>query len=183
MTTRMCTATTSAALFLGASGPSQRTPSRPLRRPRRRERQVAFTLLEQGDDADHVERVLFATGVHRSVCNDAALWAFQRHREAMQAAAATAPRAHGLGRLPGAVAARRTGHCGPWAYRRVGHRRVIRADRPPSCSPARGGREPHSCLAVVDAFERDRSDPLSAWRARSRADTSPKPPARRALID
>src|SRR5262249_18309124 len=31
----------------------------PLATARRRARQVAFTLLEQGDDADHVERVLF----------------------------------------------------------------------------------------------------------------------------
>ena len=60
----------------------------PLATARRRARQVAFTLLEQGDDADHVERVLFATGFHPSVCHDAARWAYQRHREAMDAAVA-----------------------------------------------------------------------------------------------
>jgi hypothetical protein len=63
----------------------------PLATARRRARQVAFTLLEQGDDADHVERVLFATGFHPSVCHDAARWAYQRHREAMDAAAAATP--------------------------------------------------------------------------------------------
>ena len=62
----------------------------PLATARRRARQVAFTLLEQGDDADHVERVLFATGFHPSVCHDAARWAYQRHRDAMEAAAAAA---------------------------------------------------------------------------------------------
>lgn len=61
----------------------------PLATARRRARQVAFTLLEQGDDADHVERVLFATGFHPSVCHDAARWAYQRHREAMDAIAAS----------------------------------------------------------------------------------------------
>jgi hypothetical protein len=30
---------------------------------------VAFTLLEQGDDADHVERVLYAMGFHPTVCH------------------------------------------------------------------------------------------------------------------
>src|SRR5207245_9517443 len=48
----------------------------PLATARRRARQVAFTLLEQGDDPDHVERVLYATGFHPSVCHDAARWAF-----------------------------------------------------------------------------------------------------------
>jgi hypothetical protein len=63
----------------------------PLATARRRARQVAFALLEQGDDADHVERVLFATGFHPSVCHDAARWAYQRHREAMDAAVAATP--------------------------------------------------------------------------------------------
>jgi hypothetical protein len=61
----------------------------PLATARRRARQVAFTLLEQGDDPDHVERVLFATGFHPSVCHDAARWAYQRHRDALDAVAAT----------------------------------------------------------------------------------------------
>jgi hypothetical protein len=60
----------------------------PLATARRRARQVAFTLLEQGDDPDHVERVLYATGFHPSVCHDAARWAYQRHRDAMEAATA-----------------------------------------------------------------------------------------------
>jgi hypothetical protein len=60
----------------------------PLATARRRARQVAFTLLEQGDDPDHVERILYATGFHPSVCHDAARWAYQRHRDAMEAATA-----------------------------------------------------------------------------------------------
>jgi hypothetical protein len=63
----------------------------PLATARRRARQVAFTLLEQGDDADHVERVLYATGFHPSVCHDAARWAYQRHRDAMHTAATATP--------------------------------------------------------------------------------------------
>jgi hypothetical protein len=55
---------------------------------RRRARRLALALLEQGDDFDHVERVLFSTGYHPSVCHDAARWAWQRHRDAAEAAAA-----------------------------------------------------------------------------------------------
>ncbi len=53
---------------------------------RRRARRVALALLEQGDDLDHVERVLFATGYHPTVCHDAARWAWQRHLDAAAAA-------------------------------------------------------------------------------------------------
>ena len=53
---------------------------------RRRARRMALALLEQGDDLDHVERVLFATGYHPTVCHDAARWAWQRHRDAASAA-------------------------------------------------------------------------------------------------
>jgi hypothetical protein len=53
---------------------------------RRRARRLALALLEQGDDADHVERVLFATGFHPAICHDAARWAWQRHRDAAAAA-------------------------------------------------------------------------------------------------
>ena len=56
---------------------------------RRRARRLALALLEQGDDADHVERVLFATGFHPAVCHDAARWAWQRHRDAATAAGLT----------------------------------------------------------------------------------------------
>jgi hypothetical protein len=63
----------------------------PLATARRRARQVAFTLLEQGDDPDHVERVLYATGFHPSVCHDAASWAYQRHRDALDAAVTATP--------------------------------------------------------------------------------------------
>ncbi len=58
----------------------------PLAEARRRARRVAFTLLEQGDDPDHVERVLHATGFHPSLCHESARWAYDRHREAMEAA-------------------------------------------------------------------------------------------------
>ncbi len=60
---------------------------------RRRARRVAFTLLEQGDDPDHVERALHSVGFHPSVCREAACWAVQRHREALEAATAPEPAA------------------------------------------------------------------------------------------
>jgi len=60
----------------------------PLAEARRRSRRVAFTLLEQGDDPDHVERVLHATGFHPSICHESARWAYERHREALEAALA-----------------------------------------------------------------------------------------------
>jgi hypothetical protein len=56
---------------------------------RRRARRLALALLEQGDDVDHAERVLFATGFHPAVCHDAARWAWQRHRDAAAAAGLT----------------------------------------------------------------------------------------------
>ncbi len=55
----------------------------PLAAARRRSRRVAFTLLEQGDDADHVERVLHSMGFHPALCHESAYWAYQRHREAL----------------------------------------------------------------------------------------------------
>ena len=59
----------------------------PLAAARRNARRVAFTLLEQGDDADHVERVLHTMGFHPSVAHDSARWAYERHREALEHAA------------------------------------------------------------------------------------------------
>lgn len=53
---------------------------------RRRARRMALALLEQGDDLDHAERVLFTTGFHPAICHDAARWAWQRHRDAAVAA-------------------------------------------------------------------------------------------------
>jgi len=58
---------------------------------RRRARRVAFTLLEQGDDPDHVEHALHSVGFHPAICRDAACWAVERHREALDAATAAAP--------------------------------------------------------------------------------------------
>ena len=55
----------------------------PLAEARRRSRRVAFTLLEQGDDPDHVERALHAIGFHPALCQESAQWAYQRHREAL----------------------------------------------------------------------------------------------------
>ena len=40
----------------------------PLATARRNARRVAFTLLEQGDDADHVEHVLHGIGFHPAIC-------------------------------------------------------------------------------------------------------------------
>jgi hypothetical protein len=62
----------------------------PLAAARRRARQVAFTLLEQGDDPDHVERVLHSTGFHPAICHEAARWAYERHRQALEVAQAEA---------------------------------------------------------------------------------------------
>jgi hypothetical protein len=59
----------------------------PLATARRNARRVAFTLLEQGDDADHVERVLHAMGFHPTVCHESARWAYDRHRDALEHAA------------------------------------------------------------------------------------------------
>ena len=60
----------------------------PLATARRNARRVAFTLLEQGDDPDHVERVLHAMGFHPTVCHESARWAYGRHRDALDHAAA-----------------------------------------------------------------------------------------------
>lgn len=62
----------------------------PLAAARRRSRRVAFTLLEQGDDPDHVERVLHSMGYHPALCHESALWAYQRHCEALEHATALA---------------------------------------------------------------------------------------------
>lgn len=67
-----------------------RLAEEPLAEARRRARRLALALLEQGDDADHVERVLYTTGFHPSVCHDAARWAWQRHKDAAHEAGLTA---------------------------------------------------------------------------------------------
>ena len=69
------------------SGRRRSSPSTPSPRRRRRSRRVAFTLLEQGDDPDHVERVLHAIGFHPTLCHESAQWAYERHREALDHAA------------------------------------------------------------------------------------------------
>ena len=61
----------------------QQLAEAPLAEARRRARCVAFTLLEQGDDPDHVERALHAIGFHPALCHESAHWAYQRHREAL----------------------------------------------------------------------------------------------------
>ena len=58
----------------------------PLVEARRRARRLALALFEEGDDADHVERLLASTGFHPSICGDAARWAWQRHRDAAREA-------------------------------------------------------------------------------------------------
>jgi hypothetical protein len=62
----------------------------PLAEARRRSRRVAFTLLEQGDEPDHVERVLHSIGFHPALCRDSAQWAYDRHREALAYASGAA---------------------------------------------------------------------------------------------
>jgi hypothetical protein len=56
----------------------------PLAAARRRSRRVAFTLLEQGDDPDHVERALHTIGFHPALCRESTQWAYQRHLEALE---------------------------------------------------------------------------------------------------
>lgn len=73
-----------------ASWAQARLAEPPLAAARRRARQVAFTLLEQGDDPDHVERVLLTTGFHPAICHEAARWAYERHRTALEVARAGA---------------------------------------------------------------------------------------------
>ena len=60
----------------------------PLAIARRRARRLAFTLLEQGDDLDHVERVLHDIGFHPTICRESAAWAHDRHRAALEEAIA-----------------------------------------------------------------------------------------------
>jgi len=60
----------------------------PLETARRNARRIAFTLLEQGDDTDHVERVLHGMGFHPAVAYDGARWAHERHRDALEHAVA-----------------------------------------------------------------------------------------------
>ena len=60
----------------------------PLAIARRRARRLAFTLLEQGDDFDHVERVLHDIGFHPTICRESAEWANERHRHALEEAVA-----------------------------------------------------------------------------------------------
>jgi hypothetical protein len=55
---------------------------------RRRARRLAFTLMEQGDDLDHVERVLHDIGFHPTICRESASWAHERHRRALEEAVA-----------------------------------------------------------------------------------------------
>lgn len=57
----------------------------PIEHARRRARRVAFTLFEQGDDLDHVERTLLGIGFHPTICRESAQWAYDRHRAALDA--------------------------------------------------------------------------------------------------
>ncbi|MSO37502.1 MAG: hypothetical protein EXQ69_04535 [Acidimicrobiia bacterium] len=63
---------------------------KPLAIARRRARRIAFTLLEQGDDADLAERALHDMGFHPAICRESAQWAYERHRAALEAALAEA---------------------------------------------------------------------------------------------
>ncbi len=56
-----------------------------LEHARRRARRLAFALFEQGDDLDHVERVLLGVGFHPTVCRESAQWAYDRHDAALAA--------------------------------------------------------------------------------------------------
>jgi hypothetical protein len=58
----------------------------PLAAARRKARRLAFALFEQGDDLDCVERVLHTVGFHPTICRESAVWAYERHRSALEAA-------------------------------------------------------------------------------------------------
>lgn len=53
---------------------------------RKNARRLAVMLIEQGDDFDHVERVLHATGFHPALCFETARWAHDQRPEAPAAA-------------------------------------------------------------------------------------------------
>lgn len=57
----------------------------PIEHARRRARRMAFTLFEQGEDLDRVERTLLGIGFHPSLCRESAEWAHERHRVAFAA--------------------------------------------------------------------------------------------------
>ena len=59
------------------------TPQRksPLQQAQRRARRMALVLIEQGDNPDHVERVLASTGFHPTLCRSSALWAHAQWSE------------------------------------------------------------------------------------------------------
>ena len=64
-----------------------------LRRPpfdqvRRRGRQLALSLLELGEDLEAVERQLLRWRYHPALARESAAWAWDRHRQALQAALA-----------------------------------------------------------------------------------------------
>lgn len=53
---------------------------------RRRSRQLALSLLELGEDPEEVERQLMRWRYHPAIANESVAWAFQRHRQALEAA-------------------------------------------------------------------------------------------------
>ncbi|MBW3580046.1 MAG: hypothetical protein KY431_03305 [Actinobacteria bacterium] len=65
-----------------------RTPS--LDKLRRRTRSLALSLLELGEDVEATERQLLRWRFHPTLCQEAALWAWQRHTQALAQAEATA---------------------------------------------------------------------------------------------
>lgn len=65
----------------------------PLEHARKRSRRIAFTLFEQGDDLELVERTLLGIGFHPTVCRESAEWAHERHRVAFAAIEPAKPEA------------------------------------------------------------------------------------------
>ena len=59
---------------------------------RRRGRQLALSLLELGEDLEAAERQLLRWRYHPALARESAAWAWDRHRRALRAAAATAER-------------------------------------------------------------------------------------------
>lgn len=75
----------------------------PLEAARRNARRLAFTLIELGEDLDHVERTLFAAGFHPAICRESAAWAWDRHqRDRAETLAGTFYKSSSTGAAPAA---------------------------------------------------------------------------------
>ncbi|MBP7929774.1 MAG: hypothetical protein KAZ88_08890 [Acidimicrobiia bacterium] len=107
----------------------------------RRARRTAFILIENGELADHVERILLGQGFPPSACRPAVEWAAQRHSLALEAEL-HADRQPALTGLPQPATDRVDD---PGAATEIGMRKVMIADRgqTPSARGQRDRTRPH----------------------------------------